>query len=297
VHEPMEGSLVGSSIKSILVGLPDAVVFDTTAIEGSKPKAEDAFPFKVLKFLKNKKFQKIIQWCTHGRAFIISNQRKFESDVLAGIKYKSFVRLLNMWGFKRITQGADRGSYYHQFFLRGREFLIKFMQCEKNKGIGRRSSPNPQDEPDFYTLAKYRPLNDGVVATSSSSNAAAWDNNEVSSSTKRSGTGASSGNVQLNQDVSEMVQASAGNDQMHQPLVQNDKSPYPSFQSNPQYSAPNMNHMYDANRPSEQNHLANSNYLNAQFNSGNVGVQGSGMQQLNQKSGPWNQNSQYYQGM
>jgi len=179
-----------------------------------------------------------------------------------------------------------------------REFLIKFMQCEKNKGIGRRSSPNPQDEPDFYTLAKYRPLNDGVVASTSSSNASAWDNDEANSSIKQSGTGASSGNVQLNQNASEMVQASAGNDHMHQSPVQNVKSPYnPSFQSNPQCSASNMNNMYDASRPSEQNHLVNSNYLNAQFNSGNVGVQGSGMQQLNQKSGPWNQNSQYHQGM
>lgn len=163
--------LIGSSIQSIFAGRPDTISFDIQAfLEGSskKPKAEDAFPYKVLKFLNNNSSDNnnninnnnkgMIQWCPHGRAFLISNQSKFEEHVLSGIKYKSFVRLLNMWGFKRITQGADRGTYYHQFFLRGKEFLIQFMQCEKNKGIGRRSSPNPQDEPDFYALAKYRPL-------------------------------------------------------------------------------------------------------------------------------------------
>jgi hypothetical protein len=60
----------------------------------------------------------IIQWMPHGRSWKILNARKFEAKILPSFfdhsKITSFVRQANGWGFRRITKGADRDSYYHE---------------------------------------------------------------------------------------------------------------------------------------------------------------------------------------
>jgi hypothetical protein len=42
-------------------------------------------------------------------------------------KITSFQRQLNLYGFIRITQGLDRGGYYHELFLRHKAFLCGMM--------------------------------------------------------------------------------------------------------------------------------------------------------------------------
>ncbi|KAL3795319.1 hypothetical protein ACHAWO_006953 [Cyclotella atomus] len=75
-----------------------------------------------------------IAWLPHGRAFIIRDQAVFASKVLPvhfeNIKYRSFLRQLNLWGFQRTCQhcvpygrihmGPDLGGWYHHHFLRGK---------------------------------------------------------------------------------------------------------------------------------------------------------------------------------
>jgi len=105
----------------------------------------------------------ILSWLPHGRAFLVKNVDAMTSHVLPKYfrqtKYKSFVRQLNKWGFKRITRGTDAGAYYHQLFLRGYSNLVSFMKYTKVKGTGNKMlAYNPDDEPDFYALAQVRPL-------------------------------------------------------------------------------------------------------------------------------------------
>lgn len=66
----------------------------------------------------------------------------------------------NLWGFKRITNGIDSGAYYHQLFLRQKPGLVRKMSLAKCKYAvkGTRPMRNPNDEPNFYKLAKIRPL-------------------------------------------------------------------------------------------------------------------------------------------
>ena len=64
-------------------------------------------------------------------------------------KMTSFQRQLNLYGFMRKTDGTDRGSYYHELFLRGRPDLAKIMVRTRVKGDCKR---RPMAEPDFYKM-------------------------------------------------------------------------------------------------------------------------------------------------
>ncbi len=60
----------------------------------------------------------IISWLPHGRSWKIYNRDMFTEIALPryfGHKnYASFVRIVNAWGFRRVTNGLDRDSYYHE---------------------------------------------------------------------------------------------------------------------------------------------------------------------------------------
>lgn len=64
----------------------------------------------------------IVGWRSHGRAFKIFHEEEFVRDILPhyfSAKIGSFRRWLRAWGFCRITEGKDRGSWYHRYFVRG----------------------------------------------------------------------------------------------------------------------------------------------------------------------------------
>lgn len=67
-------------------------------------------------------------------------------------KLTSFQRQLNLYGFNRVTRGPDAGGYYHELFLRGKDFLCKKMMRTKVKGTGYKAASSPEHEPDFYQM-------------------------------------------------------------------------------------------------------------------------------------------------
>lgn len=76
-------------------------------------------------------------------------------------KFESFTRQVNGWGFKRITQGPDINSYYHELFLQGMPHLIQWMKRATSSGLGKRKCrSDPRDEPDFYEISKRYPIPD-----------------------------------------------------------------------------------------------------------------------------------------
>ena len=81
---------------------------------------------------------KIVSWCSHGRAFIVYEPKLFEKLVLPTFygtsSYSTFQRQLNMYEFKRLSHGRDKGAYYHEKFLRGREDLVWSMKRRSHKG-------------------------------------------------------------------------------------------------------------------------------------------------------------------
>jgi hypothetical protein len=95
-------------------------------------KNAEQFPLKLhrlLDIVEKKGSDHIISWQMHGRALKIHKADKFAQEIMPlyfrQSKIASFRRQLNIYGFLRITQGPDKGAYYHELFLRGRLFLAE----------------------------------------------------------------------------------------------------------------------------------------------------------------------------
>jgi hypothetical protein len=62
---------------------------------------------------------------------------------------------INLYGFTRLWRGKDRGGYYHEYFLRSRPHLLRFVRRIGKKAS--RASANPDTEPNFYGMAPIQP--------------------------------------------------------------------------------------------------------------------------------------------
>lgn len=118
------------------------------------------FPEKLHEVLSDDKYSDIISWQPHGRCFLLHKPQEFLQSIMhkhfRQSKLTSFQRQLNLYGFCRITTGPDKGSYYHELFLRGKPSLCAGMIRVRVKGTGNRSSPS-QEVPNFYAMPPIEP--------------------------------------------------------------------------------------------------------------------------------------------
>eukprot|EP00586_Coscinodiscus_wailesii_P014924 CAMPEP_0172503262 /NCGR_PEP_ID=MMETSP1066-20121228/167676_1 /TAXON_ID=671091 /ORGANISM="Coscinodiscus wailesii, Strain CCMP2513" /LENGTH=493 /DNA_ID=CAMNT_0013278929 /DNA_START=57 /DNA_END=1538 /DNA_ORIENTATION=+ len=117
------------------------------------------FPLKLhtlLDQLEQDGLTSIMSWQPHGRAFVIRDKIRFTKEIMPKYfkqtRFTSFQRQLNLYGYVRLSRGADNGAYYHELFLRGKQFLCKKMTRTKNKGTGLKAAGDPDAEPDFFTM-------------------------------------------------------------------------------------------------------------------------------------------------
>ena len=117
------------------------------------------FPATMHAILFDSALKDVIAWMPHGRSWRILNPRELEIRVLPKYfehnKFSSFIRQTNGWGFRRLTKGPDRHSYYNENFLRGLPHL-----CKKMKRVGSASkiTLDPSYEPNLYEINKLHPL-------------------------------------------------------------------------------------------------------------------------------------------
>lgn len=120
------------------------------------------FPVKLHRILSSKRFEDVIAWLPHGRAFRILHPKSFEQRVIPLFfrhgKYASFVRQINGWGYRRITSGPDYGAYYHELFLRGMPHLCERIRRPPPGGVRKNKKENNADPPDFYKISAEFPL-------------------------------------------------------------------------------------------------------------------------------------------
>jgi HSF-type DNA-binding len=82
-------------------------------------------------------------------------------------KFASFQRQLNLYGFRRMTTGKDKGAYFHEHFLRGMRQRVQQMTRQKIKGIKSRKPSLMGAEPNFWQMPRLLPTQNGEDVTSS----------------------------------------------------------------------------------------------------------------------------------
>mmetsp|Transcript_20417 Transcript_20417/g.33366 ORF Transcript_20417/g.33366 Transcript_20417/m.33366 type:complete len:610 (-) Transcript_20417:63-1892(-) len=129
------------------------------------------FPDKLMSMLDREtaNHPDVVTWCPHGRAFIVRKPKVFTAEVMINYfrqsKLTSFQRQLNLYGFRRITQGLDAGAYYHELFLRGRPDLTSNMVRQKVKGTGHKQPTDASTEPNFYAMPPVTPMTEAADTT------------------------------------------------------------------------------------------------------------------------------------
>lgn len=111
------------------------------------------FPTKLHSILSQDEISHIISWQPHGRSFLLHQPEDFLKTVMplhfGQTKLTSFRRQLNLYGFKRVSSGIDKGAYYHSLFLRGKPELCSqmFRTAIKNR------IKTKEKDPDFYAMS------------------------------------------------------------------------------------------------------------------------------------------------
>jgi len=118
---------------------------------------DQSFSFRLHVMLSNLPpgLEKIISFCSHGRALIVHDRDQVVDKVLQQYfnqtKLASFHRQLGLWGFRRICNNTiDNGAYYHPLFLRGHAHLCAYM---KRSGLKKTQQPAIRtSSPDFSAM-------------------------------------------------------------------------------------------------------------------------------------------------
>jgi len=114
--------------------------------------------YTMLSQVEDEGYESIVSWQPHGRCFIVHQPKRFVEEVMPKYfrqsKLTSFQRQVNLYGFRRLTAGQDRGAYYHELFLRGRPDLHKRLVRIRVKGTGFKSASSPATEPNFYSYQR-----------------------------------------------------------------------------------------------------------------------------------------------
>jgi len=104
--------------------------------------AKHTFPQRLQVILDDPILSDIICWLPEGECFVILRPDQLCSRVLphyfspdTSLKYSSFKRKLNRWGFHQIRKGPDTGAFHHPLFKRDQPDLCLRMDCEKAGGI------------------------------------------------------------------------------------------------------------------------------------------------------------------
>lgn len=124
------------------------------------------FPAKIYLILENESAD-VIKWHPNGMAFRIVDHGRFEREIIP--KYfrhnqlSSVQRQLNLYGFKCINRGEDKGAFYHPRFKRGDwEVVKKITRYSPTKKSGESSQygdkPNDNFEGFDYLASDTQPF-------------------------------------------------------------------------------------------------------------------------------------------
>lgn len=149
------------SSQQLPVGAPVAIVPSTSIDSAAVPTDRKrrgrtgTFPQKLHQILSDLEQQEggseIASFLPHGRAFSIHKPRDFVhvmTNYFRMSRFASFQRQLNLYDFQRVTEGPDKGAYFHELFIKHRPTLATMMKRNKIKGVKNNADENSQDYGD-----------------------------------------------------------------------------------------------------------------------------------------------------
>ena len=96
------------------------------------------FPQMLHELLQQNNHPEIISWLSDGRSFKIYKKKDFENDLLStkfgGIKFRSFQRQLNIYGFLRLGNGVKSFTYRHRLFVKDKSKALRGIKRIPIKG-------------------------------------------------------------------------------------------------------------------------------------------------------------------
>ncbi|KAL3929900.1 MAG: hypothetical protein SGBAC_012006 [Bacillariaceae sp.] len=132
IHRPQNAGMETEGVEP--VGVPGGNSFVGIRISSGLP-----FPYKLHAMLDNAAeggYEDIVSWAGDN-GFQVHDKDAFVEKIIpkyfSQTKYRSFQRLLNMWGFERLREGPRKGAVYHEQFQRGNPSLCGSMKCQKIK--------------------------------------------------------------------------------------------------------------------------------------------------------------------
>lgn len=118
-----------------------------------------AFPSKLYAMLEDAEsqgFTYIVSWQPGGRSFNVYDQQYFSNSIMQGYfsqtKFKSFQRQLNIYGWKKVQLGPNKGGYEHKHFVRGQPELCELIYRKKDVKPPRDREPATESSHDVLHL-------------------------------------------------------------------------------------------------------------------------------------------------
>lgn len=104
---------------------------DGTAADADDKAGNESFPHKLYRMLYQADkdgLGNIVSFLPSGRGFTIHKPKDFVAEVMPRYfttrRIASFQRQLNLYGFRRISEGREKGGYFHKDFMQGKRNRI-----------------------------------------------------------------------------------------------------------------------------------------------------------------------------
>jgi len=122
--------------------MPSVPVQDNAEQDVTGESSDLSFPFKLHLMLENAErdnYAHAVSWVQEGSAFKVHDHHAFTEEVMSNFfdqsKYESFRRQLNLYQFKRVARGIDRGVISHPCFRRGNRDLCQNISRKKHQQL------------------------------------------------------------------------------------------------------------------------------------------------------------------
>jgi hypothetical protein len=121
------------------------------------------FITKIFDILENNEFPEALQWNAERATILIKSITELEKVLPCLFKHKnitSFIRQLNLYGFKKLKSGSSQHAYYHEFFRSGKRNLLRLINRKRDEvaeEYAKTFEGNSEEEETVMETEKYEP--------------------------------------------------------------------------------------------------------------------------------------------